>query len=173
MIYILLDLKSASRYVPVGLFMALMFICIRRHWMHAHHLNPDKGNLIAEYILFAYSIAILFISLLSREPGSRHALSLIPLSTWGVTPRAHAYVIENILMFIPLGFLLPLRWSNVRKLHICILIALISSLAIELTQVITQRGYGQTDDVLTNVLGAMIGFAIWKICNILNKFLMH
>ena len=38
--------------------------------------------------------------------------------------------------------------------------AFITSLTIETTQVITKMGYGQTDDVITNVLGAIVGLGI-------------
>lgn len=37
-------------------------------------------------------------------------------------------------------------------------------MVIEVTQVVTKMGYGQTDDVITNVIGAAIGFGIlWTV----------
>ena len=76
----------------------------------------------------------------------------------------HAYVVENIIMFIPFGFLLPQLWAHMRNLGLCLLSAFITSMVIEVTQVVTKMGYGQTDDVITNVIGAAIGFGIlWTV----------
>lgn len=47
-----------------------------------------------------------------------------------------------------------------RNICFCLLMAFITSLTIETTQVITKMGYGQTDDVITNVLGAIAGLGI-------------
>ena len=43
------------------------------------------------------------------------------------------------------------------------LIGFLCSCGIEITQHITQRGYLQLDDVVTNTVGMFIGWAIWKI----------
>ena len=51
-----------------------------------------------------------------------------------------------------------------RNLGLCLLSAFITSMVIEVTQVVTKMGYGQTDDVITNVIGAAIGFGIlWTV----------
>ena len=75
-------------------------------------------------------------------------ISLIPFSTVGSTAQSHAYVVENIIMFIPFGFLLPQLWAHMRNLGLCLLSAFITSMVIEVTQVVTKMGYGQTDDCL-------------------------
>lgn len=90
-------------------------------------------------------------------------ISLIPFSTFGSTAQSHAYVAENIIMFIPFGFLLPKLWEHMRKFGLCLLAAFITSMTIEITQVVTQMGYGQTDDVINNVIGAAIGFVIFRV----------
>ncbi|WP_173005767.1 VanZ family protein [Faecalicatena contorta] len=117
-----------------------------------------------EFCLITYIVAVLFIALLSREPGSRDMISLIPFSTVGSTAQSHAYVVENIIMFIPFGFLLPQLWAHMRNLGLGLLSAFITSMVIEVTQVVTKMGYGQIDDVITNVIGAAIGFGIlWTV----------
>lgn len=45
------------------------------------------------------------------------------------------------------------------------------SCTIEISQLLTQRGYMQIDDVLTNTAGAMAGWLIWKIVTLLIGFL--
>ena len=84
-----------------------------------------------------------------------------------MTSRSHMYMhamfIENIIMFIPFGVLLPIVFKQVRSGWKCVLIGFLCSCGIEITQHITQRGYLQLDDVVTNTVGMFIGWAIWKI----------
>ena len=57
----------------------------------------------------------------------------------------HAMFIENIIMFIPFGVLLPIVFKQVRSGWKCVLIGFLCSCGIEITQHITQRGYLQLD----------------------------
>lgn len=120
-------------------------------------------RLLHEFLLIFYIVLVLFIALFSREPGSRDALALVPLSTWGITPQAHAYVIENVLLFIPFGFLLPFVWEKMRSFPFCLFVTFLASMAIEITQVITRMGFGQTDDVIMNVIGGGIGLIVYRV----------
>ena len=61
----------------------------------------------------------------------------------------------NILLFIPIGFLLPLV---VKKMPL--LWGIGFSLLIEIIQFITRRGTCETDDVISNTIGLLIGYAI-------------
>ena len=164
MIYIIDDILSSTRYLPIGILCGFIVTAI-----HVLHIILKQGDVhwrirILEFCLITYIVAVLFIALLSREPGSRDMISLIPFSTVGSTAQSHAYVVENIIMFIPFGFLLPQLWAHMRNLGLCLLSAFITSMVIEVTQVVTKMGYGQTDDVITNVIGAAIGFGIlWTV----------
>ena len=117
----------------------------------------------AVYVLlfWTYITAVVFITLLSREPGSRGGMSFELFGTWGASRTSRAFVLENILLFIPFGFLLPLVFRPARHIRIMLLLAFLYSTSIEITQVITKMGYGQIDDILTNVIGAGIGYNLW------------
>ena len=60
----------------------------------------------------------------------------------------------------------PVRSSSVlkqmRKMRFCVLTGFLLSCGIEMSQLITQRGYCQLDDVVTNTAGTIIGWTIWK-----------
>ena len=107
----------------------------------------------------------------SRESGSRKQISLILFETWGHSVQAHAYFIENIFMFIPFGILAPVLFKRMKKMYWCVLAGFLMSCTIEISQLLTQRGYMQIDDVLTNTAGAMAGWLIWKIVTLLTGFL--
>lgn len=70
--------------------------------------------------------------------------------------------IENIIMFIPFGLLAPMVFKRMRKVRFCVFIGFLCSCGIELSQLITQRGYCQLDDVVTNTVGMLVGWGIWK-----------
>lgn len=71
----------------------------------------------------------------------------------------------NIVIFLPLGFLLPELWTKFRRFWHCIGAVAVIMTCVELIQLFTLRGFCETDDVMLNVLGGAIGFGIWKYCN--------
>ena len=71
-------------------------------------------------------------------------------------------VILNILMFVPLGYLMPLASSFFRQWWIVILFGLMFSLGIETVQLITHFGWFDTADLMHNTLGAFIGYGIYR-----------
>ncbi len=71
----------------------------------------------------------------------------------------------NVIMFLPLGFLLPELWQQFRKFLSCVGAVAWIMTCVELIQLFTLRGFCEVDDVLLNVLGGAIGFGIWKLCN--------
>lgn len=109
----------------------------------------------------AYILVIFRVAFLCREPGSRKAISLVLFETWGHTFHMHAMFVENIIMFIPLGVLLPILFRKFRSGWACVLTGFICSCSIEILQHITQTGYLQFDDVVTNTMGTLLGWFIW------------
>ena len=66
--------------------------------------------------------------------------------------------IENVLFFIPYGFLL-----SHKKLKSVVLVVLLTSSFIEATQYVFNLGWCKIDDVISNTLGALIGFGIYRL----------
>ena len=114
-------------------------------------------------IFLAYVVVIFYTAFLSREPGSRKSISLVLFETWGCTFHMHAMFIENIIMFIPFGILNPLLFRKFRNARVCVLAGFICSCSIEVLQHITQTGYLQLDDVMTNTIGTILGWLAWKV----------
>lgn len=75
---------------------------------------------------------------------------------------ACAYIINsalNIILFIPLGFILPLLWSRFRSRKRIILAGFLFSLAIELSQLLNYR-ITDVDDLIMNSLGTWLGYEL-------------
>lgn len=77
---------------------------------------------------------------------------------------AHAQVttVLNVIMFLPLGFLLPLLWDDFRSFKNTLTFSFLASLTIEMSQLFTYRAT-DIDDLITNTLGGCIGFCVAKL----------
>lgn len=119
---------------------------------------------VTPYVAFgAYAVMLLTITFLSRESGTSGVVDLELFSTLKINTRNNAYVIENVLLFIPYGIVLPWAAEWARRLWKCAFLGALSSLAIESMQLLTQRGCFQVDDILTNWIGSIMGYFIFWI----------
>ena len=63
----------------------------------------------------------------------------------------------NVLLFVPLGIMLPLLWHKFRTLKSTVLFGFGMSLVIELLQILTFRAT-DVNDLITNISGTILGF---------------
>lgn len=66
----------------------------------------------------------------------------------------------NILLFIPVGLLLPLAFTSVTPARLLFLVFLIS-LCFEVFQLLVDIGHFDVDDLLLNVTGGIAGYVIY------------
>ena len=83
-------------------------------------------------------------------------LNLIPLVDVLSSPDQY---LLNILMFLPVGFLLPLLWDEYQDFRHLMGFCCFLTVFIEVSQVFTFRTT-DVDDLLTNLLGAALGYAL-------------
>ena len=69
-------------------------------------------------------------------------------------------MILNVVMFMPLGFLLPLLWKEYQSLVRTAIIGFCFSCGIEFCELFNRR-VSDVDDLLMNTLGAILGWLIW------------
>ena len=123
-----------------------------------------KKILFAAYIMF-----IAWYTLLNREPRElEHVFKKEML--WAIRGRivnptieskkeAVQYLLNN-LSFIPYGLLFPWK-DNWKRVFVT---AFVLSVFIELSQFIFNLGWCEVDDMISNTLGAMIGWGVmWKV----------
>ncbi len=162
--YVIKDLSEAMQYLPYGI-MAGAVMGLILNGMNARRERRGKEAFpMAGLMAFSlYLMIILVITFFSREDGSRIGMDLELFSTWGINTRNNAFVVENVLLFIPYGFACPWAFPWLRGFFRNAFAAFVTSLGVETIQLITGRGYFQVDDILTNVLGAMIGYVIFRV----------
>ena len=69
----------------------------------------------------------------------------------------------NVIMFIPLGFLLPRVFPALSQFWQTILVTALIITVVELTQLFTLLGSCDIDDLILNLIGAAIGYGISKL----------
>lgn len=160
--YICRDLTNALKYLPFGIGAGVLCFCVLIIWNGVREKGQkDRISVVPRTLFFTYLAVIMAITFFSRESGSRQGMDLEFLSTWGINDRNNAYVIENILLFVPYGVLCPVAFRCLRKFWRILLTGALTSLAVESLQLFTGRGYFQIDDILTNVLGTLAGYLLY------------
>lgn len=71
-------------------------------------------------------------------------------------------LIGNFIMFLPMGIYLPYFIKRINKVSVFSISIIILLFVIEIIQLVTRRGSFDIDDFILNMLGALIGFGIWK-----------
>jgi glycopeptide antibiotics resistance protein len=70
-------------------------------------------------------------------------------------------IIGNILLFMPLGFLMPLVSKKGKSVLIIGIIGFLTSTVIELLQYFVAHRIFDIDDILLNALGALVGYGAY------------
>ncbi len=126
-------------------------------------------SLLMAVLLVLWLIAALLITLFSREQQEGVSILLkldalkdaARLNSWD--PISHFLL--NMLLFLPLGVLLPLTDMELRPAFVETLAAAVFlTAAIESMQLVLRLGQVDVEDLLANVLGAMIGCLIVQCC---------
>lgn len=161
----------------IALIVVLMGVAIwgQKRLEHMHFVN------MLWTVFWVYIAGQLYCTLLSRTPGSGRTVELKPFMSivrmftqpievagevtgffaWfmkGSLPGSG--IILNILLFVPLGYLLAILVPAWKSKHI-VLVGCMCSVLTELIQYLFEMGYCETDDVLYNTLGTAIGVWVW------------
>lgn len=117
-------------------------------------------------LIAGYIIMVLGVTFLSRPMGiDIGGVNLRLFSSykeaWNTfTLRSWQFIIFNIVMFVPLGMLLPIFYERFRRSYITIGMGVIFTVLIECVQLITHRGIFELDDLFNNTLGTIIGYCV-------------
>lgn len=126
-----------------------LLYCKKKHKTSA--LHTLLLTVFAVYLSTVYSIAGLPSVLYVRYQPN---LNLTPF-LYMFSDRTTSLL--NVLLFIPLGFFVPVLWEKFRKIHRTVLYGFLISCCIEFLQIFTYRAT-DINDLITNTLGTLAGF---------------
>ncbi|SEP15025.1 VanZ family protein [Paenibacillus sp. OV219] len=94
--------------------------------------------------------------------------SIDSMSRFGIDHPATVALIANIILFVPMGFLVPfvIRKKSFLKTMGTSLAIIV---AIEMIQYVTNLGATDIDDVILNMTGSLIGYILFVISLALNR----
>ena len=92
-------------------------------------------------------------------------LNFIPFSDTNIDIIAY---LLNIILFIPLGFLLSYIWSNFNNIKYIFISGVSFSLLIEISQLLNNRRT-DIDDLLLNTLGTILGYIMFRLFSHITK----
>ena len=145
-------------------------IAVYMIWTAAMLLLRGKARSVLAIIGAALSIwIVLLLTVFGRSGRDDQGMSLIPFITFvnaKAQPELYRMMYMNILLFLPFGLSLPFVLQ--KKMRHPILVTILSafglSACIEIAQYVFHLGKCETDDVIMNVLGAVIGTTAFLIC---------
>ena len=154
--------------IAIVLFGIIIFVTAKRHKSQGESIS--RKEVLYCLALSVYVVLILGGTLLNRTIGQCNEVKLqlfwSYFEAYEKQDKALALqMLYNVLAFIPWGVVLARIWKGERKFFVTVASAAIFSLFIELLQLILQCGWFEFDDVFHNTLGAVIGYAIWRIRN--------
>lgn len=160
--YVVQDLLGTLKYAPYGILVGSLLYCLLMIVRKKKGDSNKQGNSVVEMIFWVYVAVIVVITFLSREGGSTKGIDLRIGSSLGINARNDAYAVENILLFLPYGFLWGLMRRRKKGLWNALAVGFLTSLGIEFLQLFSGRGVFQTDDMITNTLGAVVGYILYR-----------
>lgn len=156
------------------------FLCLRAKKYHAFSFKREiLVNILFVYILCVVSIT--FFPMYFSEDSSYLSVNFIPV--WNTIKELISIrnsnipnfmilfwgknIAGNMLLLLPLGFLVPILWQRFQDGRKMILFTFCFSLSIELMQLLlmyiglTGRAF-DVDDIILNTLGGCIGYFLYK-----------
>lgn len=136
-------------------------------------------------LIFYSYVFVLLIILFWRSTGEvslsptlivqrlRESSNLIPLHTVKSYIKAYEIgtvsstvvlfnIVGNILIFVPMGILLPLL-TPLKKAMPFLITSALTVTSIELIQLITGLGRLDVDDLILNLIGALVGYTVYRV----------
>lgn len=159
---------SALMYIPSGCIWALIIVAILlitglilKFGLHKKVPFIFWPRLIVYFLFIVYAYCVLQLTVFNREPGNFGGVDWRLFARWSENDAQKAFLIANIIMFIPFGLLLPMMFKFTKHIIISFSIAVLSSVIIETIQLKFQIGNCQLDDVVVNSAGFLVGFLIY------------
>ena len=168
--------QVVSILVLLGCFSLIVSIVCKK-------MRRKDATRILQCIFVVYVLGYFYCTFFSRVSGLRRLIDLRPFHSYFELFRDSEIIIGgdtglfawfmkdaspvvgfilNILLFYPLGYLLPILFPKLKPKHV-ILIGCLCSVVTEVAQYLLKKGWCETDDVIHNTLGTAIGVWVWHL----------
>jgi len=164
--------NAIEKIWPMLTIFLVVIIAIRITYIKINH---ERFVFYKEFLnlIFVIYVLILFQLLTDSEINTTGGLNLVPFTEmfryrFG-SPLFYSNVVGNILIFLPFGYFVSGYIKASRVSHI-LFVSIVSSLTVELVQLQIGRSF-DIDDIILNVMGAILGFFAYIALNAIKKHL--
>ena len=119
-------------------------------------ISAASNRKVNAFLLILCILSIIYLTLLFRNAGKKDA-SMIPFRLYRqlfTNAGIRSDILRNIWLFVPLGSVLFRVYPKKRVLVIPVAV----SMLVEIIQLLEGTGYCEPDDVISNSMGAVIGY---------------
>lgn len=132
-------------------------------------------RIIGVTLLCLYALVMIYLMLIARPQFGYMMWNLVPFKTVAqmfsklssdsiqTVKIALVNLAGNVIMLVPLGFLLPFAFKAQRKLWRTLLLSFLLILVMETVQLISMRGSFDIDDIIVNLAGVALGYLIFHL----------
>ena len=152
-----------SEFIPFLIVLAVFIYSRKKKGLDISKSSCVMLVIFSIYIIGVYhftSTGTLYNGLIYQLEMRKDLINLIPFSS---DIDFIGYFL-NAVLFVPLGILVPLIYTKMDKLKYIFGTGLGFSMLIEISQLLNNRRT-DIDDLILNTVGAIIGFALYKIFN--------
>lgn len=172
-------ISLGKQYLFLGIvFAVILTLCILLGYLVGYkkifkgEKKITKGMLIWFIIFVCYLVVVIGATMLSRgswyENTKIQPLFYSYIEAWNnFEPREWRNIILNMLLFVPLGFLLPMGIKRFRVFWKIYFVGFLLTLGIETLQLLLKRGVFELDDILNNTIGATIGYGCFALITLI------
>ena len=160
-------IQLARQYMLLGVIVVILlltgyFLLYKKLMKGTDKLNKFKFGLWSIFVIY---IVVVLEATIGHRTSAYGNINLHLFSSYknaynSFSIREWRNIILNILMFVPLGFMMPLLFKKCKRWYITYLIGFGATLFIEILQLISKRGIFELDDIINNTLGCIIGYGI-------------
>lgn len=130
---------------------ALMLWLLFGQRMEGESLRISFGNTRENVNFVPFETVRLYVRLL-RNGASKQLLR-----------HAVINLVGNVVMFVPLGWLLPVVWEKLRAFFKTLLLSAFLICTVEAVQYFTALGSCDVDDLILNLVGVTFGYGLWRL----------
>lgn len=119
------------------------------------------SQVIAGLLLVLYLGIVFASTVFTRNSDGIWHYELMPFWSWREVLLGNTYmlteIILNVILFLPIGILFPVLFHRTFRWWQGLLMGVLLSSVIEITQLVSCRGLFEWDDMLHNGIGCMLG----------------
>lgn len=166
-------ITSLKILVPLILILCAVAIFLKKIQMD-QAANTGKKlpvKLFTAILLGFYLLIFIHLTFTYRHPTKKPHINLIPLWSYKEAFQMNPFkilrlglarqILMNILLTVPSGLLLPILFDRIKHPYlVSVATVLMLSMLTEILQYYTHLGLCETDDVINNILGCLLGMMI-------------